>query len=444
MKVKNDKQVSVVLYFLPFSSKGKEIQGDKFVIDENLILTKNQSEARYFRNPVRSDIKKCLDNLSIYSLFKKSNYDGGLSIKSFKTEIIRNEQKEIVSKKACETNLSEILKVLNIAVYRFDDDNQFLVLQCMFDDPEKEHGYDIEKVVKTHAHFVNNYFKSSNDFVIEESDTKFDIFEDASHQSAFIQLCYKKDGKEYQYNIQDKTNNSISKQDGITFKFDSYHIRYLIQTALFDQEYDKKLFVKQMSAGTLNPMLKYDDGEIFETNKMISLTTNFGSSLLYWREKNESEEAWNTRNDISVKLFYNELVYDFIVAMNYHIRVEKQIEQLGCVNYDAKDSHDYRTILNAQKKYKRDTALYYFLNVSQFDYVNKWYHSLVRGFNTDELDDELEIKFQNSIDYLDEKMNNLAKKENRFIIGVLSIVAVAANVGLFIMAMLEAADALNA
>ena len=390
---------------------------------------------------MRSDIKKCLDNLSIYSLFKKSNYDGGLSIKSFKTEIIKNEQKEIVSKKACETNLSEVLKVLNIAVYRFDDDNQFLVLQCMFDDPEKEHGYDIEKVVKTHAHFVNNYFKSSNDFVIEESDTKFDIFEDASHQSAFIQLCYKKDGKEYQYNIQDKTNNSISKQDGITFKFDSYHIRYLTQTALFDQEYDKKLFVKQMSAGTLNPMLKYDDGEIFETNKMISLTTNFGSSLLYWREKNETEEAWNTRNDISVKLFYNELVYDFIVAMNYHIRVEKQIETLGQLKFDAKDSHDYRTILNAQKKYKRDTALYYFLNVSQFDYVNKWYHSLVRGFNTDELDDELEIKFQSSIDYLDERMQYLSKRENRAMVGFISIVAVAANIALFIMSMFEVATA---
>ena len=397
---------SSIYYFFPFRTE-KDFSGDTVAFDENLVFKKTPI---YTRKLMRSDVKDCITKMDHYMLDKDSNPTLAINTYCFLRDENGHKLNQVVL-----TNISNTIMLSGISIYRFDKENQFLVLRCYFNEENLESSENMERIVRASAHFVNNYFKitSTGNWRSEGKDSP--MMEPATiiHQEKPLDVL---DGKTthdsyvtVQINDKEYTfcegANSFTSVAGFIFDFDNYQAQYLSRFFLYENDPAKRYsYGERLAAGSTRNYILHPEEESFETQSYTSMFSSFGSSIIAFKpdtlELAKDQEEIEALNRANRGIFYSELLYDFLIAINYRIRIKKQILKIGKINYDYNSKRQYLKIRKEIQTYSRESALYYFENVSQFDSVNQWYKKLMEGLNIVDLCDELEAKLKDANSYI--------------------------------------------
>ncbi len=434
----NNVQWSTVLYFFPFVQKedfkkikltdDKETEKEGIKLNDEMSFILDDRNKNHYRKMIRNDVLNQIKNLDVYKLYNSN--DNELKIKS----IITEKNKETKEIKYYESNIDKLILLRDIYIYVIDKENCFMVFQCSFDNECNKKPYSIESITNAHIHFVNNYFKNDDkNFIVSNEIKEIEKAEIGDDfKNAYIRFCYGEN--EYSF-------SSFALKSNIAFNFENYYMRYLIQMTLFDNKVNKEDLLEKLCGSSID--YSNDKNNTFIQKNRICKSSGFGSVILYSVEEGLTDKFDYELNRYNMNLFHNEYKYHFVLLLNYRIRIEKQLDDIGNIIYDLIDSSEYKKILSNLNEYKLNSAKFYFENVSRLDYINAWYNQLKIGFNVDKLDDELNIKLKYSSEYLNTKMSEAIERENRGLNIFLAIIGPTSNVSLFILALFQVFLAFN-
>lgn len=336
-------ELSSVYYFFPFTTTS-ELEGETLSFDERLIFTKSSGPFPT-RNLMRSDVKTCIESIKHYRLDK----DIHPTLKSYC--FLRDENNRKTNKVVL-ANLSDILILHTISIYSFDKENQFLVLHCYFkDESSKDRSYqsfDMEKVIRAHGHFVNNVFKSklislkNADGVLVHDiepelvvqDEPYNVLEGWETHDSFITLAI--GDKEYTFS---GGKDSLPEITGFKFEFKDYQVHYLSRLFLYEDNLENRYsYAERLSGGSMRTYMERPERNALDTKRYTAMFSYFGSSIISFKpdeldiEKDKEEIEY--LNEANKRLFLHELFYDFLIAINYRIRIKRQILDIGKINYN--------------------------------------------------------------------------------------------------------------
>lgn len=412
-----DIKLANIFYFIPFSQDGNKgsanedkakTQDARISLDEGLDF---QIEPINIQNLVRTDIKRCFENLKHYALLDRGNKNLELRSYSFERDENGKETGKIIL-----TNLSKVLHLNNIYVYRINDDNQFLVLSCEFKKVEGKDGEDtltMEQIVRTHAHFHNNYFRGRGERKITASEnvTTVDITRGDEPFNGFLTICV--DGKEYTFG---EGAEQLGKNKGVRFDFNNYQVQYISHLFLLNcKKEDALSYAERLAKGNKRTALYNPEEELFQSDNFVSSFSGFGTSVIHYLSDNSDAIGVNeieTRKRRHYRTFNRELLNDFFLAINYRYLIKRQIIRIGEVNYEKDDGNKYLRIKEEVNKYYKESALYYFETVSQFNYINEWYRKLLKGLEVVNLYEELETKLKDANTYIGFKAEEIREKRS--------------------------------
>ena len=428
----NLKQLSTVYYFLPFSSDAYDSKKEIIKIDDGFVF--KLSKDNNFRNFVRADIKACLEKVNCYKLDNEDNKT--LSINSY--AFLKDGEGNILNK-VLKTNLKDAITLLDLWIYSFDKDNQFLVLQCCFDKKEVEEietPLSMNQIINAHQHLLNNYFKLPvDDYEIKDSEI-LDIL-DSNFIHSFITISINE--KEYTF---EKGGQSLTSLAGLHFNFNNYPLQFISQFYMFEDDLNHRIHDGECIAyGVRNPYLEDPEKNIFQIKKFLSFSSTFGSTIIHYRENTNNmlddtliEETITRNNDA----FNKEMFYDFILAINYRNRVKRHINLTGNLDYDTADKKQFERIRKEINVYYKETALYYFESVSQSDFINGWYKKLFERFEIEGLAKELENRLNAANTYISYKLDEARDKKRSFVNKTAFIFSTIASTVLAVFTLIQA------
>ena len=403
------KQLSLIYYFIPFSTDIDVSYNETITIDDNFVLEKENLKVR---NLVRTDVKRCIENMDRYVL--KESKENKFELRSY--YYVRDKDNKMTGEVRL-TNLSSALILQDINIYRFDNSSQFIVLKCSFSKSNpSEEQLDMEQVIRVHSHFFNNYFRETRDDLIVRNDAApFDIANSNESFDGFVTMFV--NGKEYSFG---RGNRQLTSVSGFKFDFHNYQMQFVSQFLLIGSNDQDRLSYAERIANANKQAVAFDiEDKVYRTKKLISCFSGFGSSIIYFVDKPKDGaldidfiEKENRRN---VRTFYRELLNDFIIAINYRNHIKKQIIRIGDINYYENDETKYLKIREEIMNYYKESFLYYFENVSSFNYINEWYRKLLEELGVVSLYEELESKLKDAHTYIDYKVQEQKDFKERLV-----------------------------
>ena len=407
---KNLKQLSTIYYFLPFTTEQYDEKAETIKIDEGFVFKRVHNN---YRNLVRTDVVMCLEKIECFKL--DNEYGKNLAINSY---CVLRDDNGYKTDEYAKTNLSTAITLLDVWIYSFDKDNQFLVLQCCFDKRNIEDGekpLEMNQLLSAHAHLVNNYFKVLPDsFNIKNSGDLLDILDETSFFDSFITISIK--GVEYTLLNGEK---SLTRLADFKFNFNDYPIQFLSQLYMLEDNLENRMNHGEcLSYGVRNTFLDEPNHNVFKTKKFLSFSSGFGSTIIYYKDNKldveKDAELIKKHNNMNMNLLNNEIFYDFIIAINYRNRIKRQINTTGEINYDTNDNRQFEKIREEINVHYRETSLYYFESVSQSDVVNGWYKKLFERLEIAELAKELENRLNAANTYISYKIDEVRENKRNF------------------------------
>jgi len=392
--------LSSVYYVFPCKING-EINNKK--IGKYPFIDNKNNRNTYLKPLIRNDVKEFIKKMDEYKLDFNDEFD-----------LICGDTKLAIK-------IPEI-KILSV----LDNDNAFLMIYCNF---FKDNEFiDAKICIKNHIKLMKNYYMYDENGI----DSKIKI---------------KIDGIEYP--LFSKTNDSIEKLLDISFDFNKYNLRFFMQSYYLyvDDNEDKELdeiFKFCDRSCRINEKKYYIDlkYKTFYTNAFVVKTSEYGINICrrYTKERYDEDNKnsdnqdpqgynWNTGN------LKNEYIYEFIIALNYYFRLHKFLNTLGEIDYKVKKKgKEYKALKDKLFEYKRFSSECFFKNVSLLDFSNSMYHNIYDGFDLELLDNEVEAKFQYSLDYIKSKLDEHYRPIN----AITSATTFIASAALFLLAVIQA------
>lgn len=387
---KNNHFLSTIYYFIPCNLINSTITFQELLA--NYSFVEDNKRKQYIRHLIRPNVKTCINEINLYSLKNKDNMRPifGFNIINY-------------------NNFSLILN--NILLCKINN-NYLLILEC--GNKINDLSLNICDFVASHVKLINSYFKNNSNNLLTNNEEILNIKID---------------------NIKELTISELGYNLGFNFDFNSFPIMYLSQIALLDKNINKEQILEQISNGTINIKDSYFKDNIKYINQAITKSSNFGNCIIYELDKDDINI--NKKNIENLSLLKNEFFYDFIIAMNYKIMLEKQLLYLSTIKWDDSNSLEYKDVLDKAQEQQKALAKYYFLHISFNDYVNIWYYDIFDKFYIKDLNTELELKYQNTITYLKNRIDNQIEIENKGINAFTTISQIVANTALFILTIFE-------
>ncbi len=403
--VNDSKQMNSILYMLPCKKKGDVCN---FKID-NYEFKEILDEDKYLRNLIRGDVIDFINNkMKIYRIdFSKS---------------------ENIETKVYFSNKVNIdFNLLRLYLIEFDADNMFFVLNCSMPSDDT-HVVNTKEILNNHRKFMANYFYFNQD----------------SGESYLHLKMYDKN-----YPLFSNDNKSISELLNIEFDFNNFNTRFVMISTFIDKSInmnDKNNEIYKFIDDCIYINRGYfleKEYKSYRTENFISKSSNYGSVIAYKANYDIESEDFINVNKRNMRAFYHELFYEYIIALNYKIRLEKFLIKIGKLKYDTKKPKEYINMKNDLLEYKRFSSESYFVNVSGFDTSNSWYHNIWDGLDIDLLDEEVDTKFKYSMEYIKIKLDELEIKHNRFINFITSYAAFIGSLALFVLAVIQSVSCLT-
>ena len=404
--MENDsRQMNSILYMLP-CKKISDVCNYKF---DNYEFKEILDEDKYLRNLIRGDVIDFINNkMKIYRIdFSKS---------------------ENIETKVYFSNKVNIdFNLLRLYLIEFDADNMFFVLNCSMPSDDT-HVVNTKELLNNHRKFMANYFYFNQD-----------IGESYLHLKMY----------DKNYPLFSNDNKSISELLNIEFDFNNFNTRFVMISTFIDKTINM--------TDKNNEIYKFIDNCIYlnrghflekeyksyRTEDFISKSSNYGSVIAYKANDSFKSNAFKKINKRNMRAFYHEIFYEYIIALNYKIRLEKVLMEIGKIEYDKLSLKEYLSIQDKLLEYKRLSSESYFVNVSGFDNSNSWYHNVWDGLDIDLLDDEVDAKFKYSMDYIKMKLDLFEIKNNKVINGIAIYTAFVGSLALFVLATIQAVSCLT-
>lgn len=403
MEVKNEKiinnenQLTTVLYYFPCTIDNDV---ESFRLGK-LEFAKMQSRKR---NLIRNDVRNFIDKTLIYQL----------DLKNINTTLFfEKENKADIS----------LIKLNTIYLCIFDKSNAFLIFGCGIDSFDAIPGALIDVCIKNHIDFMTNYYKNVS---IKNEDGSIEI-------SSKLHLKLEENDIKFFSNVDPYALNN---QLGIKFDFNALNARFFMNTTILN-DYDRNLYLEHCINITNNTLYVDLEKKVFITKYYASKSSDFGNVIVYKYDVKKNTDEFNELNSKAMNMLYTEYFYDYLIALNYRIRIEKMLHRIGELKYNTSDSVECRKVISYLNDYRRISSECYFANVSAFDTINSWYHNVLNGFDVDIMNEELEMKFRNSIDHLKNRLREAEANETIKINIFNSVKSYIADLSLFVIAVFQ-------
>ena len=405
--IRDNKIMASTLYILPCKKAGSV---DEYKLDKYEL--KRINDDINLRTLIRGDVIDFINNkMKVHRIdFNDNNVNAEICIRNIKGDDSNNTR--------------TIFKLMRAYLIEIDVDNMFLVLNTCL--PSDEIIVSSKDVIDRHSDFMNNYFK----------------YDDNNKSAMLIRL----NGNDYP--LTSSSVDSISSLFKIEFDFDNFNARFLMVSTFMDPNI--KMDGKNNEIYEfIDECVYLDSGSFIEkdyksyrTERFITKSSNYGNVIAYKAIYDSKNNILKKANDKNMRAFYHELLYEYIIALNYKIRLEKFLIKIGKLKYETKSSKEFKWMHDDLLEYKRFSSESYFVNVSGIDFSNSWYHNVWDGLDIDILDNEVESKFKYSMDYIKVKLDELESK-NRKINKVLNTyTAFIVSLALFILALIQSISCL--